>query len=275
MFKIFGDSGIDLAFVIIFSLFTLLWALSVCITNVSIVDMAWGAAYTIQVFIYYFCHEYNWQNLLVLILVGLHGARLAIFITYRNAGHGEDPRYQDFRRRMGGDKHYWWVSFFQVFVLQAVINLGVGSVWGLFILRTSLDRIHNKHQVTPVEPITALMIIGAIITFAGTLMESIADFELYNHKNDPEMRGKLLTTGTWSLCRHPNYFGETLFWWGTYFWSCAVGQYWAIYGPVVMTLLIVFVSGVAILEDGRRKEKYGEAYEEYVSKTKKFIPFIW
>ena len=82
--------------------------------------------------------------------------------------------------------------------------------------------------------------------------------------------------GTWALCRHPNYFGETVFWWGTYFFSCAVQNYWAIYSPLIMTLLIIFVSGVSLLDDDFLKsEKYGEEYQYYVKNTSKFIPFIW
>ena len=110
----------------------------------------------------------------------------------------------------------------------------------------------------------------------GSWVEAISDLQLFLFKKNADNKGKLLTTGLWSLSRHPNYFGETLFWWGSYLFSCASQQYWAIYSPVIMTLLIVFVSGVAMLEnDEKRKERYGEDYKEYFEKTAKFIPFIW
>lgn len=274
MFKIFGDSGFDLAFVIMLGIFFLFWILSVIIINVSIVDSLWGLAYSAQVIIFLFTHDYTWSNVLVTVIVSIHGLRLGIFIIIRNWGHGEDKRYQDFRRRFGGP-HYWWVSLFQVFILQWVLNMGVCSSFGLFMLKTAKDRINNEADVDLVKPKLALMIIGASIAFLGTVLESVADFQLSYFKSNPENKGKLLTTGAWALCKHPNYFGETVFWWGTYLFSCAVGQYWAIYSPVLITLLIIFVSGVAILEDPERKQRYGEENREYFEKTAKFIPFIW
>ena len=276
MYKIFGDSGFDISFIAILSIFTAFWVISAIIKNVSIVDILWGFAYAVQVFCFYFTHSYNWANLLLTILVALHGLRLFLYIFIRNCGHEEDKRYQAMRAKFGGEKHYWWVSFFQVFMFQAIISMGVGSIWGLAMLKSAKDIISNEVDVTLVTPNIIVVIVGAVVTFSGTLLETIADWQLYSHINDPDKRGKLLSSGAWSLCRHPNYFGETVFWWGTYFFNCAVTQYWAIYSPVVMTLLIVFVSGVSLLEDGMRKtEKYGEEYTIYVAKTAKFIPFIW
>lgn len=276
MYKIFGDSGIDIAFVALLGLFILFWIISVIVTNVSIVDFVWGFGYLVNVLIFYFTHDYSWGNLVVLLVVGIHGFRLGLYITIRNWGHEEDKRYQNFRRRYGGDKHYWWVSFFQVFVLQWVINYGVCSTFGLFMLKTARDKVQDEYDVEIVEPSVALMVIGIVIAHIGTWIESIADIHLMIFKSNSENKGRLLTTGVWSLCRHPNYFGETLFWWGTYFFSCAVQQYWAIYSPVIMTLLIIYVSGVGLLEDGMTKnDKYGDEYLEYIKSTKKFIPFIW
>lgn len=280
MYKIFSDSGFDIAFVFMLSFFTLAWIVSVIIKNVSIVDIIWGLGYVAQVFAFYFTHEYNPYSLLLLVLVSFHGLRLSILIGIRNIGHEEDYRYQNFRRKYGGEKHYWWISFFQVFLLQGCINLGVCSSFGLFIRAISRD-IYNEPTGLPysreiVEPIPVLCIIGAVIMQLGSWVEAISDIHLYIFKKNADNKGKLLTTGLWSLSRHPNYFGETLFWWGSYLFSCASQQYWAIYSPVIMTLLIVFVSGVAMLEnDQKRKEKYGEEFREYFEKTAKFIPFIW
>lgn len=275
MYSIFGDSGFDISFVAVLVFFSLGWVLSVIIKNVSIVDIMWGTGYAIQVFTFYFTHEYNVYSLIVLILVSFHGLRLTIHIAIRNIGHGEDWRYQNFRAKYGGEKHYWWVSFFQVFLLQAVINLGICSSFGLFMMVQGKDILNDWNSAGPNQVIEVVFIIGAILTNIGTWVEAISDLQLYLFKQDPSNKGKLLTTGLWSLCKHPNYFGETLFWWGTYLFSCSVGQYWAIYSPVIITLLIVFVSGVYMLEDPKRVEKYGEEYREYLTKTAKFIPFIW
>lgn len=282
MFKIFGDSGFDISFIVILSFFTLLWIISVFIKNVSIVDIAWGLGYAFQIAIFCFTHDYNPYNILLFIIVTFHGLRLSGFIGYRNIGKGEDPRYKKFREKYGGDKHYWWISFFQVFLLQAIISLGICSSFGLFMYKTEKDIVFEENNVKKSvdfykKPIPALCIVGAVIANFGTWFESIADHQLYVFKSNSNNKGKLMKTGLWSITRHPNYFGETLFWWGTYMFNIAVGQYWAIYSAVVMTLLIIFVSGVANQESNTKEKlaKYGDEYLEYKKNTAKFIPWIW
>lgn len=275
MYKIFGDAGIDISFIAVLGLGTLFWILSVCLNDVSIVDILWGYLYTIQVLIFFFSHDYHWGNLVVLLIVGLHGLRLGIFISIRNIGKEEDPRYTNWRHQC--EKHYWWISFFQVFMLQAVISLVVCSSFGLFMLRTSRDRVNNESDVELVTPNIALLTIGAVISHIGTWIESIADYQLQSFKTNYENKGKRLMSGTYALCQHPNYFGECVFWWGTYFFSCAVKQYWAVWPPIIMTLLIVFVSGIAKQKEMYNKDpdRYGEQYKIYLEKTAKFIPCIW
>ena len=105
------------------------------------------------------------------------------------------------------------------------------------MLKTSKDIVNDRDSVELVKPNVPLVIIGAVIANFGTWYQSIGDFHLCWFKSKPENKGKLLTTGVWSHCRHPNYWGETVFWWGTYLFSCAVGQYWAIYSPVILIIL--------------------------------------
>ena len=183
MYKIFGDSGFDLVLVIILCLFTLIWIVSVIITNVSIVDILWGLAYTTQVLVYFFTHDYNLSNLAVMLVVGIHGLRLGVYIFIRNVGKEEDRRYVAFRNKFGGERHYWWISFFQVFMLQGIINLAVCSPFGLFMYKTAKDSISNEADITLVKPNKILMIIGVVITLIGTIIESSADFELAYFKS--------------------------------------------------------------------------------------------
>jgi len=193
MFKIFGDSGFDVAFVSILSFFSLNWIISVIIKNVSIVDIIWGLGYAIQIFCFYFTHYYNDYNLALLILVSFHGLRLTLFIGVRNIGKDEDYRYQNFRKKYGG-KQYWWVSFFQVFLLQGVINLAVCSQFGLFIRYSSYDiyndDINKGREIS--SPNIVLCIIGGIIMHIGTLFESISDFQLALFKNKPENNSSMI-----------------------------------------------------------------------------------
>jgi len=92
-------------------------------------------------------------------------------------------------------------------------------------------------------------------------------FFLTGNKNN----GKVLDTGLWALCRHPNYFGESLFWWGTYIVNYSAGRIWTIVCPLVFTLMVVYVTGVPVVEKQMREE-LGSQYEEYIKRVPKFIP---
>ena len=143
MYKIFRDSGFDLGFVIMIGSFTLLWILSIIITNVAIVDIAWGIGYTANVLIFFFCHEWNWANLVVMIVVGLHGLRLGLYILVRNCGHGEDKRYQAFRAKFGGDRKMY--SNFLKMVKEPILITG-GFLFSKFLcynLFLTLDYVHH------------------------------------------------------------------------------------------------------------------------------------
>ena len=118
--------------------------------------------------------------------------------------------------------------------------------------------------------------IGILISHIGSWIETIADYTLMKFKSDSKNKGKILTTGVWSLCRHPNYFGETMFWWGTFICNLSLGQWWMFYPCLLFTLLLIFVSGVYLTEKGmKKKESYSDEYKKYLVSTKKFIPFIW
>ena len=101
----------------------LLWILSVYLKNASIVDIFWGSGFVIVNAVYFFYQDVVYTRHIILLgLVTLWGLRLSIYLAYRNIGKGEDFRYQEFRRKYGAHR-YWWVSFFQVFLLQGVLIL--------------------------------------------------------------------------------------------------------------------------------------------------------
>ena len=273
MVIIFDNPGFDSAFNSIFIMFFITWVISIFMKNVSIVDIIWGLGYVLQVYKFYSTYDFSLYSLLLLLLVGFHGIRLSIFLGIRNIGKEEDQRYQMFRRKYGGDKHYWWISLFQVFVLQALINLLVCSCFGFFI--QSVNTINSQTNEIN-QPNLAFILLGVILMQSGSWIEAISDNQLQNFKSKTENEGKLLTEGLWKYSRHPNYFGEVLFWWGGYCFNCSIKQYWTFYAPLIMSLVIVFLSGVALLENSkRRKSKYYDQNKEYYQKTAKFIPFIW
>ena len=119
--------------------------------------------------------------------------------------------------------------------------------------------------------LTPLDLIGASLWALGLLFETIGDSHLMLFKADPSNKGKLLTTSLWKYTRHPNYFGEAVLWWGFYIIALAAGYWWTIFSPILMTYLLMKVSGVAMLE---KTMKLKPGYEEYMQRTNAFFPWF-
>jgi len=246
------------AALLIWVLVTLLWLWSVIIKNVSIVDIFWGIGFVVVNAFYVFSSgELNPRKILILVLVTVWGLRLAGYLAIRNIGKGEDFRYQEFRRKYGAER-YWWFSYFQTFLLQGVLMMIVS----LPLLGISM----GSGDLNLVDYI-------AILTWLiGFTFEAGGDYQLSRFKGDPSNRGKVLDTGFWKYTRHPNYFGDTAVWWAYALFSIAAGSYWQVIGTVVMTLLIIKVSGVALLEKTLNESK--PQYREYIQKTSSFFPWF-
>ena len=248
------------AALIILVLVTLLWIWSIIIKNVSIVDLFWGFGFVVvNAFYLFMSGELNTRKILILTLVGLWGLRLAIYLAWRNIGKGEDFRYQEFRRYYG-PKRYWWFSYFQTFLLQ-----------GALIMIVSLPLLGINSSASSGD-LNVLDYIGIVVWIIGFVFEAGGDFQLAIFKNDPANRGKVLNTGFWKYTRHPNYFGDSAVWWAYAIFSMAAGSYWQIIGSIVMTLLIIRISGVALLEKTLNNTK--PQYKEYVQKTSSFFPWV-
>lgn len=248
------------ASLIILVLVTLLWLVSVFINNVSIVDLFWGMGFVIVNAWYFFvAGDMHPREVLLLVLVTIWGLRLSVHLTIRNAGKGEDYRYQEFRRNYG-PKRYWWFSYFQVFLLQ-----------GALIILVSLT-LFGVHTGTHTDELSWIDYLALFVWLFGFIFEAGGDYQLMRFKKSPANKGKVLDKGFWKYTRHPNYFGDSAVWWAYALFSIAAGSYWQIIGSVIMTLLIIKVSGVALLEKTLNKDKPG--YNEYVRKTSAFIPWF-
>lgn len=248
------------AFLVIMSLMTTLWIISVFIKNVSIVDLFWGFGF-VMVNLYYFIvtGESNTIKLVLLILVSIWGLRLSIYLAMRNIGKGEDFRYQEFRKNFG-EHRYWWFSFFQTFLLQGVL------MWIISLPLLGVN-INSESGITPV-----LFYSGLIVWIIGFVFETGGDYQLSKFKKNKNNKGKVLSTGFWKYTRHPNYFGDSAVWWGYGLLSLSVGGYWYIIGSIIMTLLIIKVSGVALLEKSLKTQK--PEYKEYIKNTSAFFPWF-
>lgn len=236
---------------------SILWIASVILTNASIVDPFWGFSFVIIGW-FYFTRTTGGAEIrktVLMILVTIWGLRLFLYLLWRNWGDGEDFRYQAWRRSYG-PKRYWWISFFQTFMLQGLLVWIISSaLLGAQIQGGSLNFIDY---------------LGIGIWVVGITFEAGSDWQLARFKADPANQGKLLTTGFWKYTRHPNYFGDAACWWGYGLLSIAAGSYLPALGAVIMTLLIIRISGVLLLEKSLAKNKPG--YAAYAKRTSAFFP---
>lgn len=245
--------------VLILALMIILWLVSLAIRNASIVDIFWGLGFVIVTWATFALSPQGYlpRRQLIAVLVTVWGLRLALHIGFRNWGKPEDFRYAKWRKENG--PRWPWLSLFQVFLLQGVL---------MWIISAPL--IAAQTSGFPVI-LTPLDMIGVFVWIVGWLFESIGDLQLVFFKANAANRGRLLTTGLWKYTRHPNYFGEAVVWWGYYVIALAAGAGWTIFSPILMTYLLIKVSGVAMLE---RTMKTKPGYEEYMRKTSSFFPWL-
>jgi steroid 5-alpha reductase family enzyme len=234
-----------------------IWLLSLALRDASIVDIFWGAGFAVIA-----ATSFLWtddgaspRRALIAGLVVLWGLRLAAYLFWRNAGHGEDPRYVAMRRRFGS--RFWWISLLSVFGLQGVL------MW-VVSLPVQIG------QAAPGGALGVLDAFGVALFAFGLFFEAVGDWQLARFQADPASAGQVMDRGLWRYSRHPNYFGDFCVWWGLFLIALAAGGWWSVAGPLVMSLLLLKVSGVALLEKdiGERRP----AYRAYVRRTNAFFP---
>ncbi len=235
-----------------------LFLLAQVLKNNSIVDIGWGMGFIVLTAALFIRDPaVSPVRALVAALVLVWGLRLSGHILRRNWGKPEDFRYAAMRKRWGASAAL--KSFFFVFMLQGllmlVVSLPVTVVFG-----------------SPPRPFRALDIAGAALFLIGFLFEAVGDAQLTAHVRKPENRGVLMTRGLWSVTRHPNYFGESVLWWGIGLVALSSRLGWAaLLGPLTIALLLVFVSGVPLLE---KKYAGRPDWEAYKARTPKFFPWF-
>lgn len=249
-----------LALAIILIFMTILWVISIFIRNVSIADIFWGLGFIAASAWYHLKGPgFDPRKILVMSIVLLWGLRLSIYLAWRNYGKGEDFRYREFRKKYG-EKNYWWISFFQTFLLQ-----------GLLMWLISAPLLGAQFYGKDI-PLGFLDYSGLIVWIIGFTFETGGDLQLARFKSRPENKGKVLNKGFWRLTRHPNYFGDSAVWWGYGLISAGAGSFLPVLGSILMTLLIIKVSGITLLEKTLQEKKPG--YIEYVRKTSAFFPWL-
>ena len=225
----------------------------------SIVDTAYGIGFILVAFST--LHRFGageFVQILVSTLIAIWGLRLSSRIYLRNKGKPEDFRYKKWR-----DEWKWFKtrSFFQIYVLQGAIIIGISSV-SIFA---------NANSTASVNYI--LVTLGFLVWLTGFIFESVGDYQLdrfiKREVKDPTVT--IMKTGLWSLTRHPNYFGEVSMWWGLWLMVCTVPYgYISIISPIIITYLLLKVSGIPMLE---KKYEGNAEYMEYQKRTNAFFPW--
>jgi steroid 5-alpha reductase family enzyme len=237
-----------------------LWLISLALKNSSIVDIFWGPGFALAAWVYFLLtpSPFPARKLLVVALVSIWGLRLGIHIGMRNIGKPEDYRYKKWRDEAGAN--WWWYSFFKVFLLQGLLMWLISSPLAVAQLPYTMPYF------------TIFDGIGIVLWIVGFLFEAVGDWQLRRFKADPANKGKVMRTGLWQYTRHPNYFGDATMWWG--YFAFAVNALplglLTIYSPIMMTALIMRVSGVALLEQNLKKTK--PEYADYMASTNAFFP---
>ena len=236
------------------------WVLSLVLRNASVVDTFWGLGFVMVAWVTFFsAGGYAGRRFLILCLVTVWGLRLAVHIALRSRGQGEDRRYGAWRKRAG--KRFWWMSLFTVFGVQGML------LW-VIALGVQAGQIARSPAA-----FTWLDTLGALVWAVGFAFEAVADRQLTRFKADPANRGQVMDRGLWAYSRHPNYFGETLVWWGLFLVVLSTpGSAWTIVSPLTITFLLLRVSGVTLLEKTIVDSRPG--YAEYQRRTSSFIPWF-
>jgi steroid 5-alpha reductase family enzyme len=250
----------SVAGLLILAMVTGLWLISLLLRDSSIVDIFWGTGFAVTAWVAFAivparAHPRQW---LICLLVTAWGLRLSLHILRRNRGRGEDSRYERWRAEAGPP--WWWRSFFKVFLLQGILLWIVSAPLLAAQIRAQPDRL------------TWVDYAAIPVWLIGFFFEAAGDFQLARFKANPANKGKVLQSGVWRYTRHPNYFGDAAQWWAYYLIALAAGGWWTIFSPILMTTLLMRVSGVTLLEKTLKEGKPG--YKEYVETTSEFIPWF-
>ncbi len=247
--------------VLILGLMTLLWGLSLLLHNTSIIDIFWGLGFVLAVWLYFALtpEGASARKWLVASLATIWGLRLSLYLLWRNWGRDEDWRYQAFRKQAGS--HWWWRSLLVVFWLQGVLMWLISAP----LLAAQLSPVPNQ--------LTWLDYAGVLLWGVGFFFEAVGDWQLARFKANPANHGALLAQGVWRYSRHPNYFGDAAQWWGFFLIAAAAPSgFLTLLSPIIMTVLLLRISGVTLLEKKLRVTASG--YDVYVATTSPFVPWF-
>lgn len=234
---------------------TVIFAIAYRRKRLDTVDAAWGGAFVVAATMVAGL-EPSLRTIVILVLVDIWAIRLSSHIIDRIRKHDkDDPRYTELASRWKGN--YWQSAYVRIFLVQGVAAL-------LISLPTVFAA--NDDNTYAIE----FLAIGITVWLVGFMAELIGDRQLRTFLSDKKNTGKVLDQGLWRYTRHPNYLGEITQWYGIGIIAC--GAKWGfvgLIGPVILNVLIRFVSGVPPIENRKKKNK---AYAEYMTRTNAILP---
>lgn len=235
------------------------WLVSLPLRDASIVDSFWGLGFVAIAWVCFAVgHGCAGRRLLLAVLVSIWGVRLAVHITRRNRGKGEDPRYVAMRERDG--KRFPLTSLYRVFLVQGV------TLWIISLPLQAAGSLGTGRRLGVLDAV------GGAVWLIGFGFEAVGDHQLDRFKAVPESHSKVMDRGLWRYTRHPNYFGDATLWWGLGIIALGAGlaAAWGLIGSALDTLILTRVSGKPILE--RDIEQRRPGYKAYIERTSGFLP---
>ena len=230
------------------------WAIATARRNAGLVDIFWSLFLLLAAIVAFLQSPATFRGWLTLALAAAWALRLAAYLAVRNWNAPEDRRYQAIRAR--NEPGFAWKSLYLVFGLQAVLAWLVSAPLVAAISQPGAPGIVGWA--------------GAGLAAFGIAYETVADWQLARFKARADSAGRVLDSGLWRYSRHPNYFGEFCVWWGFFLLAADAGGWWTVFSPLLMSLLLLRISGVTLLERdiGERRP----AYRDYVRRTSAFFP---
>lgn len=256
---------------IIFIHATLWYFIALVLKRNDVADIAWGLGFVWLVFYAGYFGGVSLFNKLVYGCIIIWGLRLSIHISLRTfKKKEEDFRYRNWRLSWG--KNFYWRSYLQVFLLQGffqfiiALPIAIAAYSGGYFPRR--DGLAVGSLLSGFYHSAVLF--GIWIWITGFLFQTIGDYQLTRFAKTKQP-GQIMQTGLWRYSRHPNYFGEITMWWGIWLMVATLPfGFWAIISPLTITYLLVFVSGVPMLEE---KYKGNPAFEAYKKRTPALFPW--